>query len=92
MYESRSDPNLTLIHIYAVKPLTMEPTRLFKATEAEKPSRANDELTYILSSGFSCGPTTQQPGKQFGEKGMGAVSEKGNKKREIRTNTKKTTG
>lgn len=80
MYESRSDPNLTLIHIYAVKPLTMEPTRLFKATEAEKPSRANDELTYILSSGFSCGPTTQQPGKQFGERVWGQCQKRETRK------------
>lgn len=66
---------MTSIHIYAVKPLAMEPMRLFKVTKAEKPSRAN-ELTYILSSGFSCGLTTQQPGKQLGKGVRGSVRER----------------
>lgn len=82
MYESRSDPNLTLIHISAVKTLERDTVRLFKATEAEKLRRAN-ELTYILSSGFSCGLTTQQPGKQLGEGVQGRVRQrkKGNGER-----------
>lgn len=87
MYESRSDPDLTLIHIYTVKALVMEPARLFKATKAEEPSQAN-ELTYILSGGFSCGPTTQQPGKWLVWGVRGSVRDEGNKKREIQTKTK----